>query len=96
MLGQAGVMQVSPVEVMVTSGRGHSPEELVELCMRRLMSVSDTAPEPIKAQAIAFRDGIRPLILHYMKQAIRSDRTTLYNQLRAAGQHEAAALILKL
>jgi hypothetical protein len=89
-------MQMGPVEVMATSGRGHSPEALVDLCMRRLMSVSDTAPEPIKAQAIEFQERIRPLLLHYMQQAIRSDRTTLHNQLREAGQHEAAALILKL
>lgn len=96
MIGQSGVMSVAPVDVVTSSGRGHSPETITDLCLRRLMGIANTAPEPIRSQAFDFRDRIRPLLVYYMKQAIRSDRTTLHNQLKSAGQHEAAALVLKL
>lgn len=96
MMGQFGTLSVAPVEVLASSGRGHSPEEITDLCLRRLMGIANTAPEPIRSQAFDFKDRIRPLLIHYMKQAIRSDRTTLHNQLKSAGQHEAANLILKL
>jgi hypothetical protein len=36
------------------------------------------------------------VIAHYMKEAIRSDRTTVYNAIKDAGHPELAELIRRL
>lgn len=65
---------VGSVNVVTTSGGGHTPEYFAERIMARLMAVGDTAPEPIKAQALAFRDSMHQIVLEGIKRAIESDR----------------------
>ena len=81
------------VSVNTTSNRGLTPEELSENCVKRILSVSDSAHPAIKEQAHAFSVNIQQIIVEYMKQAIRSDRTTVYNALKDAGHPELAELI---
>ena len=81
------------VKVQTTNGRGRTPEEIAENCLDRIMYVSDSAPAPIRDQANAFKDAIRPIIIFYMREAINSDRTTLYNKLRDAGHTEVAEIL---
>lgn len=84
------------VTITTTHGRGHSVEEIVEMCLDRIISVSDTAPDPIRAQAVAFKDNIRPVLHYYMQKTVQSDRTTLYNELTQHGMEEAANVIRRL
>jgi adenylate kinase family enzyme len=84
------------VSVSTTDNRGHKPEEIVERCLDRIISISDQAPPAIRDQAHAFKDAIRPLLLHYMKEAVNSDRTTMYNVLRENGHTEVAELIRRM
>ena len=84
------------VSVTTTDNRGRTVEEVAEACLNRLISVADTAPPAIKDQAMAFRDTIRPLLVFYMKEAVNSDRTTLYNTMRDAGHPDVAELIRRL
>lgn len=84
------------VEVKTTSGRGHSPEELAKMCGDKIVSVSDTAPAEIREQAVAFKRRIEAVSLHYIKQAVQSDRTTVYSALVDAGHPELAELIRRL
>ena len=84
------------VLVKTTSGRGFSPEELAEQCVQRIVSVSDSAHPGIRDQARAFGKHIETLVAYYMRQAIRSDRTTVYNALNDAGHPELAELIRRL
>ena len=84
------------VLVNTTDGRGFTPEELSEQCVQKLISVSDTAPPAIRDQARAFSKHIETLVAYYMRQAIRSDRTSVYNVLNDAGQPDLADLIRRL
>lgn len=84
------------VYVETTQGRGFTAEEWTERLLKKLIHIADSAPPVIKDQAVAFRDAIRPAITYYMKQAIRSDRTTLAAKLREAGHNEVADLIGRL
>jgi hypothetical protein len=84
------------VLVNTTDNRGFSPEELAEQCVGKLISVSDTAPSAIRDQARAFSKHIETLVAYYMRQAIRSDRTSVYNALKDAGHPELAELIRRL
>lgn len=89
-------MPAPQVSVISTSGRGMTPEEVAELALAKLISVADTAPPEIAMQAKAFREKMRLVLVHYMKQAIASDRTTVYNALTDAGHPELAELIRRL
>lgn len=84
------------VKVITTSGRGLTPTEIADMALRKILTVAETAPPPIRDQAVAFREQLRPVLVYYLAMAARSDRTTLHHQLRAAGQQEAADLILRL
>jgi hypothetical protein len=84
------------VDVQTTSNRGWTPEELADRALAKLISVSDTADEQIKAQALVFKDQIRHVLVFYMKEAIRSDRTTICAELEKQGQAELANIIRKL
>ena len=89
-------LAVGNVSVQTTSNRGFTPEEVAERCLDRIISVSDSAPRELKDQAMAFRESIRALLLFYMDEAIRSDRTTIYNALVEAGQKDLAEAIRRL
>ncbi len=98
MLSVSAGVSVSPagVGVRTTSGRGFTPEELAEQCVEKIIAVSDTAPPVIRDQAVAFGDRIESVILQYMRQAISSDRTTVYNALNDSGNPDLANLIRRL
>lgn len=84
------------VGVHTTQNRGFTPEELAERCADKLVSISDTAHPAIRDQARAFKAQVKTLVQGYLEQAIRSDRTTVYNALNDAGQPELAELIRRL
>lgn len=84
------------VDVRTTENRGFTPEELAAQCMEKVISVADTAPQGLRDQACAFSKDIERLVAYYMRQAIRSDRTTVYNALTDAGHPELAELIRRL
>lgn len=84
------------VDVQTTSGRGFTPEELAERCANKVIAISDNANPAIRAQAHAFRGQLIKTLEFYMREAIRSDRTTVSNTLTDAGQTELAKLIRKL
>jgi hypothetical protein len=81
------------VDVITTSERGMTPEEVADLALNKLISISDTAPPELAAQAKAFKERMRLVLVHYMRQAIASDRTTVYNALKREGHSDLAELI---
>tara|TARA_R100000963_G_C4631377_1_gene96406 strand:- start:20 stop:307 length:288 start_codon:yes stop_codon:yes gene_type:complete len=89
-------MSVGSVEVRTTNNRGFTPEEVAELCVDRLMIVSNNAPPAIKDQALAHKERMKAVIAVYMKQAIQSDRTTVYNAINDAGHKKLAEYIRKM
>jgi hypothetical protein len=84
------------VQVHTTDGRGSTPEEVADRCVERLISISDTADPALRDQARAFRKQAHRLIAYYMREAIRSDRTTIYNALMDAGHPQLAEAIRRL
>ena len=64
--------------------------------MEKLIHVSDAAPPAIRDQAVAYRAEIAKVIVQYMREAIASDRTTIYNVLVDAGHPDMADLIRRL
>ena len=96
---QALSMELPPtfkVDVQTTDNRGFTPEEVAERCANRIVAVSDNAEPMVRAQAHAFKEEIQKTVVFYMKEAIKSDRTTVYNALIDAAQPELAELIRRL
>jgi len=89
-------MSVGSVGVKTTNNRGFTPEEVAELCVDRLMIVSNDAPPVIRDQALDHKERMKAVIAAYMKQAIQSDRTTVYNAISDAGHKKLAEYIRKM
>lgn len=91
-----GFGSVGQFFVRTTNERGFSVEEIAEDLLNKLIFVSGESHPAIRDQAMAFKDRIRPAIIHYMKQAVASDRTTLAAQLSKQGHHDMAEIIRRL
>ena len=89
-------LSIGNLGVKTTHGRGHTVDEVAEMATNKLVSVSDTAPEPIKAQAHAFRNSCQVIIAHYMREAIKNHMCTIGNQLEAQGHKDLAEIIRRL
>ena len=92
----AGMSNDFQVGVRTTTSRGFTPEELAEQCVAKIVAVADTAPPAIKDQALAFQGRVQELVGVYLRQAVHSDRTTVYNALVDAGHPELAELVRRL
>ena len=95
MLGQTGKLEAGFVKVVTTNHRGLTVDHWAERCLDRIVYVADKSDSVIKEQALAFKDEIRKVLVHYMTQAVKSDRTTLYNLLLTQGEREMAELLRK-
>jgi len=84
------------VTVQTTEGRGFTPDEVAERCVSKLISVADTAHPAIRDQAKAYKAHMEKVVAFYMREAIRSDRTTVYNALVDAGHPDLADAIRRL
>jgi hypothetical protein len=84
------------VTVQTTEGRGFTPDEVAERCVAKLISVADTAHPAIRDQAKAYKMHMEKVVAFYMREAIRSDRTTVYNALVDAGHPDLADAIRRL
>lgn len=89
-------LNLGPVTVITTTDRGHTPEEVAMRCLNRIISVSDSAPDVIREQARAYRDFMYKILVQYMHEVVKSDRTTLCAQLTKQGHEEVAELIRRL
>lgn len=92
----SGFGSIGAFSVRTTNDRGSSVEEIAEDLLNKLIFISSEAHPAIREQAIAFKDNIRPAIVYYMKQAVRSDRTTLAAQLAKEGHTYMAEIIRRL
>jgi hypothetical protein len=81
------------VNVMTSNNGGHSPEQVAELCIERLIKISDTAPPELATQARAFREQMLAVVLQYVKMAVAEDRATVATKLERAGMADLAQQI---
>lgn len=92
-MSNQGVLLTGNVMVQTTSGRGFTPEEIAERALDKIIYVGKDANPIIKDQAEAFKENIRHVLVHYLKEAVQSDRTTIANRLREAGHPELINLL---
>jgi len=96
MLIQAPQMEMGEVFVTTTTDKGHDPEFWAQSAADRIVSVGGNCHPAIAQQAEAFKESVRATALHYMKEAIKSDRTTLIAELERQGHKDMADIIRSL
>lgn len=88
-----GSALLGDLRVVTTSNRGRSPEDLANEALDKILYVGKDVHPAIRDQAQAFKEQIRMVLVHYMNQAIKSDRTTLAAKLRVAGHADLIKLL---
>jgi len=88
--------EIPVVTVHTTESRGFTPEEIAARCADKIVAVAETAPPAIRDQARAYKKNIERVVAQHMQEAVRSDRTTVYNALKDAGHPELADAIRRL
>ena len=84
------------VNVHTTHNRGSTPEEVASSCANKIIQVGDNAAPEIQEQARAYKEHIEKVIAFYMKEAIKSDRTTVCNVIKEAGHVDLAEHIRRI
>ena len=87
---------IGDVVVKTTEHRGLSPEELAERAVEQIVSVSDSVDPIVRQQAEAFKNRIYHVVLGIIKQAVKSDRTTLVNEFIQQGHSDVADILRRL
>ena len=96
MMSEQSLLSPGFVKITTTSGRGLSPEELAEMTIGKIISISESSHPLIKQQAEAFRDNLRVVLVKAFYNAQKSERTTLYNLFINQGHTDMAEIIKRL
>lgn len=84
------------VKIHTVSGRGSNAEELADLAVDKIIYVGKDSDPVIVGQAMAFKDKIRAVLVHYLDAAKKSERDTICTRLRMQGQDDVADLVQKI
>ena len=82
--------------VFTSNNGGHSPEQVAEMALNKIMQVSDTAPPVIRDQAFAHRERLKEVLVFYMNKMARSERTTIWALMKQQGHDDMAEIIRRL
>ena len=93
-LTPGGMPELGIVEVATTNFGGHPPEFWAKQLTQKIVSYSDESDQHVKDQARAYKDLIYKVCLIYIKNAIKSYKASLIQEL-AQGNAEDLAKIIK-
>ena len=88
--------EIGTVSVATTDHRGHTADYWAEQVTNKIVSIGGNCHPLIAQQAETFKEDVLKQISYYMKEAIKSDRTTLIAQLEKQGQPEMANILRRL
>ena len=95
-LFEASTLEVGSVVVATTQDKGHDPEFWAKAAADRIVSVGGNCHPLIAQQAEAFKQSVETTVSFYIKEAIKSDRTTLIAELEMQGHADMANIIRSL
>jgi len=88
--------ELGDVMVYTSNNSGHSPEQIADMALNKIMSVSNSAPPVIRDQAIAHRDKLKEILMYYMKSMANSERTSICALMKSQGHDDMAEIIRRL
>ena len=90
------VSQLGSVVVKTSEQGGLSNEQIADLAVEKIASVSEDAPPHIKEQAKLSKEQLKGIIHHYLLLARKEERATIMQALRSSGHKEMAEYIRRL
>ena len=96
MSSSVGASEIGNALVFTSDNGGHSPEDMAEMALNKIMIVSDTAPPVIRDQAYAHRQRLKEVLIYYMNKMCQSERTTLWALMKQQGHEDMAEIIRRL
>ncbi len=93
---EAPALEIGNVLVATTQEKGHDPEFWAKAAANRIVSVGGNCHPLIAQQAEAFKQSVEATAVFYIKEAIKSDRTTLIAELEKQGHADMANIIRSL
>jgi len=96
MFDASGNSEIGEVAVFTSTNRGHSPEEMADMALNKIMLVSDDAPPVIREQALAYKAKLKEILIFYMNRMAQSERTTIWALMRQQGHEDVAEIIRRL
>ena len=93
---EVGTSPVGSVNVKTSNQGGLTNEQVADLAVDKIVSISDQAPPHIRQQANQFREHLKKVLYHYLLLARKEERGTIIHALRSSGQKETAEYIRRL
>ena len=90
------VSQLGNVIVKTSDKGGLNNEQIADLAVEKIASVSEDAPSHLKEQAKLFKEQLKGIIHHYLLLARKEERGTIIQALRSSGHKEMAEYIRRL
>tara|TARA_R110000823_G_scaffold313363_1_gene440979 strand:- start:445 stop:732 length:288 start_codon:yes stop_codon:yes gene_type:complete len=91
-----GTSSVGSVNVMTSDKGGLTNEQVADLAVDKIVSISDEAPAHIRQQANQFREHLKKVMYHYLLLARKEERGSIVHILRSNGHKEMAEYIRRL
>ena len=88
--------EVGSVNVKTSHQGGLTNEQIADLAVDKIASISDQAPPHVRQQAKLFKEQLKVILYHYLILARREERGTIIQALRSSGQKEMAEYIRRL
>ena len=95
-MGGCANSDIGDAIVFTSDNGGHSPEQMAEMALNKIMVVSERAPPVIRDQALAYKNHIRKVLVLYMAKMAENERTSIYALMKQQGQHDLAEIIRSL
>ena len=96
MLQANGEGGLGTVSVFTSTNGGHTPEQVAEMALNRIIQVNESAPSVIKEQALAYKGRLREILIYYMNSMAKSERTTIWALMKKQGHDDIAEIIRRL
>ena len=90
------VSQLGSVVVKTSEQGGLNNEQIADLAVDKIASISEDAPSHLKEQAKLFKEQLKGIIHHYLLLARKEERGTIIQALRSSGHKEMAEYIRRL
>ena len=90
------VSQLGSVVVKTSEKGGLNNEQIADLAVEKIASVSEDAPPHLKQQAKLFKEQLKGIIHHYILLARKEERASIIQVLRSSGHKEMAEYIRRL
>ena len=91
-----GMPALGVVEVATTNFGGHPTDYWADRLTEKIVGYSETKEPHINEQAKAYREAIREVCLIYIKNAIKSYKASLIQELIKAGDEDLAKIIKRI